>query len=167
MHRWLTPVAVAGTISSMSYTAQSGRSQILDDMADAAAELGKALAALGEAYEHLDDNTAERMEDSLFRPLQAAFGQLKRAHEEFAQRYGMAGREFPPAPVPLPGDPRRLFEQAGDSAQAADDTLAALQDSLLPVEVGDEALRAGLSRVRLLIAPVPQASTQLVSRLGR
>lgn len=152
---------------AMSYTAQSGRTQILDDMAQAAEELGKALAALGEAYEHLDENTAEQMEEQLFRPLQAAFGQLKRTHEEFAHRYGLLGRDFPPAPVPLPGDPRRLFEQAGDSAQAADDTLAALQDSLLPVEVGDEALRAGLSRVRLRIAPIPHVSAQLVRRLGR
>lgn len=151
----------------MSYTAQSGRTQILEDVAAAAEELGKALAALGEAYEHLDENSAEQMEARLFRPLQGAFGQLKRTHEEFAARYGLDGRDFPPAPVPLPGDPRRLFEQAAESVQAADDTLSALQDSLLPVEVGDEQLRAGLSRVRVLIAPLPQVSTQLVSRLGR
>jgi hypothetical protein len=54
-----------------------------------------------------------------------------------------------------------------ESVQGADDTLAGLQDSLLPVEVGDEALRAGLSRVRLLISPVPVASARLVRTLGR
>jgi hypothetical protein len=151
----------------MSYTAQSGREQILEDVASAAEALGSALAWLGEAYEHLDEQTAERMEDDVFRPLQGAFGQLKRTHEEFAQRYGLQGRDFPPAPAPLPGDPRRLFERAAESIQAADETLGALQDSLLPVEVGDEALRAGLSRVRLLISPLPRASARLVRTLGR
>lgn len=151
----------------MSYTAESGRGQILDDIAEAAVELGNALAALGEAYESLDENSADRMEADLFRPLQGAFGQLKRTHEEFAQRYGLRGRDFPPAPVPLPDDPRRLFERASESIRSADDTLAALQDSLLPVEVGDEALRAGLSRARVLISPLPHASTQLIRTLGR
>lgn len=151
----------------MSYTAQSGREQILQDVASAAQDLGSALASLGEAYEHLDDQAAERMEDELFRPLQAAFGQLKRTHEEFAQRYRLQGRDFPPAPVPLPGDPRHLFERAAESIRAADETLGALQDSLLPVEVGDEALRAGLSRVRVLISPLPPASARLVRTIGR
>lgn len=151
----------------MSYTTQSGREQILQDVAEAAEQLGHALAALGEAYEHLDEQTAERMEDVLFRPLQSAFGQLKRTHQEFARRYELRGRDFPPAPVPLPDDARRLFDRASESVQSADDALAALQDSLLPVEVGDEALRAGLSRVRLLLAPLPYLSAQLVSRFGR
>jgi hypothetical protein len=151
----------------MSYTTRSGREQILEDVAEAAEELGRAMADLGEAYEHLDEQSAERMEANLFRPLQGAFGQLKRTHEEFARRYELQGRDFPPAPVPLPGDARRMFERASESVQSADDTLAALQDSLLPVEVGDEALRAGLSRVRLLIAPLPQASERLVRTLGR
>jgi hypothetical protein len=151
----------------MSYTARSGREQILEDVAEAAEELGKALADLVEAYEHLDEQTAGRMEESMFRPLQGAFGQLKRTHEEFARRYDLQGRDFPPAPMPLPGDARRLFERASESVRAADDTLAGLQDSMLPVEVGDEALRAGLSRVRLLISPLPQASEQLVRTFGR
>jgi hypothetical protein len=151
----------------MSYTAESGREQILEDVAEAAEELGKALADLGEAYEHLDERTAERMEDTLFRPLQGAFGQLKRTSEEFARRYELQARDFPPAPTPLPADARRMFERASESVQAADDTLAGLQDSLLPVEVGDEALRAGLSRVRVLIAPLPQTSEQLIRTLGR
>jgi hypothetical protein len=151
----------------MSYSARSGREQILEEMAEAAEALGRALADLGEAYEHLDEHSAERMEESLFRPLQGAFGQLKRTHEQFARGHDLQGRDFPPAPVPLPGDPRRLCERAAQSVQAADETLAALQDSLLPVEVGDEALRAGLSRVRVLIGPLPQASEQLVRTLGR
>lgn len=151
----------------MSYTAQSGRQQILEDVVGAAEELGNALGWLGEAYEHLDDQSAERMEAELFRPLQSAYGQLGRTYAEFARRYELDSREFPAPPPPLPDDPRRLFERAADSVQSADDTLAGLQDSLLPVEVGDEALRAGLSQVRMLIAPLPAASSRLVSLLGR
>lgn len=154
-------------MAPMSYTAQSGRLQILEDVAEAAEELGNALGWLGEAYEHLDDQTAERMEAALFRPLQSAYGQLKRTSGEFAERYGLERREFPTAPPPLPEDPRRLFERAADSVQSGDETLAGLQDSLLPVEVGDEALRAGLSQVRILIAPLPAASSRLISTLGR
>lgn len=151
----------------MSYTAQSGRLQILGDMAAAAEQLGGALGLLGEAYEHLDEQTAERMEGGLFRPLQSAYGQLKRAHAEFAARSRLPGRDFPVAPAPLPGDPRALFDRAADLIQGGDDTLAALQDSLLPVEVGDEALRADLSRVRVLIDRLPAVSGQLVRTIGR
>ena len=151
----------------MSYTAQSGRQQILEDVATAADALGGALGLLGEAYEHLDEHNADRMEAEVFRPLQSAYGRLKRVYAEFAQRYGLPAREFPTAPTPLPGDPRRLFEQAADSIQSADEALAELQDSLLPVEVGDETLRAGLSEVRLLIARLPTLSAQLVRTLGR
>ena len=42
-----------------------------------------------------------------------------------------------------------------------------LQDSLLPVEVGDTELRAGLSRTRELIAPLPAAAREMVRTLGR
>jgi hypothetical protein len=151
----------------MSYAAQSGRKQILEDSAHAAGRLADALTAVGEAYEQVDEQTAARIEQSLFHPLQAAYGQLKRTHAEFAARYGLEGGAFPPAQTPLPGDPRRMLELAAEAIQAADDTLAALQDSLLPVEVGDEVLRAGLSRVRILIAPLPHASVRFVRSLGR
>lgn len=151
----------------MSYTTQSGRLQILEDVAAAAEELGLALGSLGEAYEHLDEQSAERMESELFRPLQSAYGQLKRTYAEFAQRYGLEGRDFPTAAPPLPDDPRRLFDRAAESIQSGDETLANLQDSLLPVEVGDEELRAGLSHVRVLLTPLPAASSQLVRTLGR
>jgi hypothetical protein len=151
----------------LSYTNESGRIQILNDAATAVDDLAVAIAGLGEAYEHLDDQSAERMEDQLFRPLQAAYGQLKRTHADFAARYGLPGREFHPADPGLPADSRILIERAADSAEAADSTLAELQDSLLPVEVGDELLRAGLARARTLIAPVPAACRQFIRTLGR
>lgn len=107
------------------------------------------------------------MEDQLFRPLQSAYGQLQRTHAEFATRFGLPGRKFEAPDLSLPADARTLLERAADDAEAADATLAELQDSLLPVEVGDEALRAGLSRVRTLIAPVPAACRRFVRTVGR
>lgn len=151
----------------MSYTTESGRQQILTEAAAAAAELETALAVLGEAYEHLDDQLADRVEEVVFRPLQAGYGQLKRTHAEFAARYQLPSRTFETADPGLPADVRVLLERVADAAQTADETLAELQDSLLPVEVGDEALRAGLTRTRMLIAPVPAACDELIRTVGR
>lgn len=151
----------------MGYTTEEGRTQILDDAAAAVHQLSIAMAALGEAYEHLDEQAGDRMEEQLFRPLQSASGQLKRTLAEFAQRAGLPGRDFPAATPPAPEDPRASLEHAADAMQAADDLLAELQDSLLPVEVGDRELRSGLSGARSLIAPLPEACDQFVRTLGR
>ena len=151
----------------MSYTNESGRLQILDDSAEAARDLDRAIAALGEAYEHLDDNMADALEAAVFKPLQAGFGLLKRTRSEFAERFALPLAEPEPAPEPAPGHPRELLEQAGDALQAADEAIAELQDTLLPVEVGDQELRTGLAGVRTLIAPLPAACDNLVRTLGR
>jgi hypothetical protein len=151
----------------MSYTADSGRLRILEDMGAAAAELAEALALLGEAYAHLDERAAERLEAVAFRPLQTGYGRLGRASSDFAHRYSLSQPDRTVAAEPAPGDPRRLIERAGEAAGRADQTLAELQDTLLPVEVGDETLRAGLSGVRTLIAPVPDACHGLIRTLGR
>ncbi len=45
--------------------------------------------------------------------------------------------------------------------------LASLQDSLLPVDVGDEEVRAGLSAVRRGIADVPARARSIARTLGR
>jgi hypothetical protein len=42
-----------------------------------------------------------------------------------------------------------------------------MQDSLLPVEVGDRELRDGLSETRELIASVPAHGRQLLRTIGR
>ena len=151
----------------MGYTTEEGRTQILDDASAAVDQLSVAMAALGEAYEHLDEQAGDRMEAQLFRPLQSAYGQLKRTLGEFAARAGLPGRDFPASPPPAPEDPRVSLEHAADAMQAADDLLAALQDSLLPVEVGDQELRSGLSSTRSLIAPLPEACDEFVRTLGR
>ena len=49
----------------------------------------------------------------------------------------------------------------------ADGTLATLQDSLLPVEVGDAQVRAELADLRELMAHMPQQARELVRTLGR
>jgi hypothetical protein len=151
----------------MAYTTEEGRTQILDDAAAAIDRLSIAIAALGEAYEHLDEASGDRMESDLFRPLQSAYGQLKRTHGEFAKRAGLPARSFAAAPPPAPADPRAALEHAADEIQAADEILAELQDSLLPVEVGDQQLRSGLSGTRSLIAPLPERCDEFIRTLGR
>jgi hypothetical protein len=141
----------------MGYTTEEGRTQILDDAGAAADQLSIAIAELGEAYEHLDESAGDRMETDLFRPLQSAFG----------QRSGLPNRDFPPALPPAPDDPRVSLEHAADAIQAADDMLAELQDTLLPVEVGDQELRGGLSGTRTVIAPLPERCDEFVRTLGR
>jgi len=151
----------------MGYTNEEGRTQILDDAGAAIDQLSIAIAALGEAYEHLDEAAGERMEGQLFRPLQGAYGQLKRTHSEFAQRSGLPVRTFAAATPPAPEDPRVSLEHAADAIQAADEMISELQDSLLPVEVGDQQLRSGLSGTRSAIAPLPERCDEFVRTLGR
>src|SRR5437868_433039 len=76
----------------MSYSSVDARQQVLDDLAAATEQLTRAVADLGEAYERMDERSADRLEQSLFRPLQAAYGAAKRTHAEFAARYGIATR---------------------------------------------------------------------------
>ena len=152
----------------MTYSTADARRQLLDQVAVAAEELGVALAALTEAYEQLDDATADRLEEQLFRPVQTAFGRIKRTHAEFAGRHGLPGRTFEPAMRGLPSQGVRGFvEGAVQAVGRADLTLGTLQDSMLPVEVGDAELRAGLSEVRRLVGDVPVRARGFVRVLGR
>lgn len=152
----------------MTYSTADARTQLLDQVAVAAEELGVALAALTEAYEQLDDATADRLEEQLFRPVQTAFGRVKRTHAEFAGRHGLPGRTFAPAMRGLPSQGVRGFvEGAVEAVGRADSTLGTLQDSMLPVEVGDAELRAGLSEVRRLVGDVPVRARGFVRVLGR
>jgi len=144
------------------------RQQLLDNIAEAIDEIAVALAALGDAYEQLDESTADTLEEELFRPIQFAYGRAKRAHAAFADRYGLPDRAFEPA---APGAPSRgvkgFLDTAVESVGVADSVLARLQDSLLPVEVGDEELRAGLAEVRRLLGELGERAQRFVSRLGR
>jgi len=152
----------------MTYTAGEARQQLLDTVAEATEELGTAIAALGAAYEQLDEHSADRLEEKLFRPVQLAYGRARRTHAGFAARYGLPGRTFEPA---TPGAPshgvRGFVDQALEAVEEADLTLTELQDSMAPVDVGDAELRAGLAEVRELLAPLPDRARAFLGRLGR
>jgi hypothetical protein len=152
----------------MAYTNAQARQQLLDTVAQAAEEMGIALASLGEAYEQLDEANAERLEQEIFRPVQMAYGRAQRTYKEFADRYGLPGHTFTPA---SPGAPSHGVKGFLDSAVAAvsgaDSTLATLQDSMLPIEVGDAALRADLQEVRELLGEIRGRTNRLVRTLGR
>jgi hypothetical protein len=151
----------------MSYSTADGREQVLDELASATEHLGRAVARLGEAYELVDEQTADRLEEQLFRPLQSAYGTARRTRAEFSARYAIATRELEQPSPGLPAGPREEIDRAADEIRTADETIAELQDSMLPVEVGDMELRAGLSRTRELIAPLPALAREIVRTLGR
>jgi hypothetical protein len=152
----------------MSYTTAEGRGRILEDLASAVDQIGLALAHLGEAYEQMDVDSADRLEEELFGPAQAAYARASRTYGEFVKRHGLPERAAPaPASVPLAHGARGAIESAVEATERADHTIAELQDSMLPIEVGDEELRAGLSQTRALIAPLPARARQLVRTLGR
>ena len=60
-----------------------------------------------------------------------------------------------------------LLDSAVEAAEEADGTLSTLQDSMLPVEVGDAPLRAGLEEVRRLIGDLRGRARELARTLGR
>ena len=152
----------------MAYSAGEARGQLLEDVAEATDQLALALASLGEAYEELDEQTADALEEQLFRPTQSAYGRLRRTHAEFAARVGLAGRNFEPSSGGLhSADPRVYVERAVEAIEQADHILAELQDSMLPVEVGDRELRAGLSETRETIAELPARARRLMRTQGR
>jgi hypothetical protein len=152
----------------MSYTVAEGRQRILDDLKGAIKQLAIALASLGAAYERLDEQRADDLEQQLFRPVQLAYGRAQRTHSEFAARSDLPAATFAAASSGVESqDARALLDRAAVAARQADEEIAALQDSMLPVEVGDPELRASLSEVRSLIDPVPALAGRFVRLVGR
>jgi hypothetical protein len=152
----------------MAYSAGEARTQLLVDVAAATDQLALALASLGEAYEELDEQTADALEEQLFRPTQSAYGRLRRTHAEFAARHGLSGRDFAASSGGMhSADPRVYVDRAVDAIERADQILAELQDSMMPVEVGDRELRTGLSETRETIAELPARATRLMRTQGR
>lgn len=152
----------------MTYTTAQARGQLLDTVAQATEELGIALASLGEAYEQLDEANAERLEQEIFRPTQMAYGRAQRTYMEFADRHDLPGRAFEPASPGAPSQgPKGFLDNAVEAIGKADSALATLQDSMLPIEVGDAELRAGLEQVRKLLGDLRGRVHQLERTLGR
>src|SRR5437868_2614766 len=98
-------VAARSSLSGMAYITAEARQELLDTVAEATEELGVALGALGDAYEQLDERSADRLEAELFQPVQTAYARAKRTHGDFAARYGLAvGRiETPSRGLPSTG----------------------------------------------------------------
>ena len=88
----------------MAYDTRQARQDLLDAVGDAIDDLARALAALGVAYEQLDEHHADELEEMLFGPVQAAYGRARRTHTAFATRHGLPVRTFE---APDPARPRR------------------------------------------------------------
>jgi hypothetical protein len=152
----------------MTQTTAEARQQLLDSLASATNALGVALSALGAAYEQLDENMADRLEEELFRPVQRAYGRANKAHKEFAGRYGFDARDFQPPPPGLPSTGAKGFiDNAVAAIARADAELMELQDSLLPVEVGDPEMRASLAELRQMVGGSSDRAREIVRTLGR
>ena len=156
----------------MTYTSDEGRRELLGATAEAADTIGVALAALGAAYESPVSTTTRRSgwSRSSSAPSQATYGRAKRSHAEFAARHGLAANVFGVAALAagaLPLDAAGYVEQAIEATEHADDILSELQDSMLPVEVGDPELRAAIADVRTRLGEVPGRAADLLRTLGR
>ncbi len=152
----------------MGITAAEAREEIVTDLGGAIEQITFAVARLGEAYDALAVDSADRLEETLFRPAQKAFGRGKRALTRFAQQSSLPVPDSTPPPPGRRSDGARGFiEQAVIACAEADRRIAELQDSMLPIEFGDPELRAGLAEVRELLAEVPNASRDFLRTLGR
>ena len=152
----------------MAYTTDEARRQMLDDLAHAIDEIGVALAALGAAYELLDEQSGDRLEAELFRPVQVTYARARRTHTSFAERHKLPPRAFEPAMgARASADAASLLDSAVEAIQETDHLLAEIQDSMMPVEVGDAELRAGLAEVRELVGPLPDRAREIERVLGR
>jgi len=152
----------------MAYTSAEARRDLLDAVAEAIEGIGLALAALGAAYEQLDERNADRLEDELFGPVQRAYGRAKSTYARFGERHGMPVRTFA---TPSPGIPstgaKGFIDNAVAAVAGADAALSSLQDSALPTDVGDVELRAALTEVRELLGGVRVRARELERTLGR
>jgi ABC-type transporter Mla subunit MlaD len=152
----------------MAYSTAEGRQQLLDSLAEAIDEIGYALASLGDAYEQLDNATADKLEEELFGPVQRAYGRAKRTYGAFAERSGLPTRSFGEQSAGLPSTGAKGFiDNATAAISGAGGRLATLQDSPMLLEVGDGELRKGLAEIREVIDNLPHVARELVRRLGR
>src|ERR1700760_4760081 len=101
----------------MSYTTAEVREQVLSDLAVAIEQIAEALAALGEAYEQLDEQHGDVLEEQLFRPVQGAYGRAKRTYSASPSRSQLRARTFDAhSPGVQSQSVRDLIERAADAA---------------------------------------------------
>ena len=146
----------------MAYVTREAREQLLETVAEATDELGTAVAALGAAYEQLDEASGDRLEERLFRPVQHAYGRAQRTYAGFAERHGLEARAFTPQSGGLPSQGIHGFlERTLDAVEEADLILVELQDSMLPVE--RDRRHAGLGRHLVAKALVAHPARQPIA----
>jgi hypothetical protein len=58
-------------------------------------------------------------------------------------------------------------DTAAEAVGETEHLLAEIQDSMMPVEVGDATLRAGLAEIRELVGPLPARAHGLERIIGR
>jgi len=152
----------------MAYTTAEARAGMLAEIGQAADQLSLAIACLNQAYELLDESTADRLEAELFRPVQLTYGRLQRTYKDFVDRVGGPARDFAASSAGIASQGAKAFiERAVSSAVTAGQLIADLQDSMLPIEVGDPALRAELADVRNRLDVLPSRARELLRTLGR
>ena len=144
------------------------RQGVLDTIGESIEQLGAALAALGIAYELLDERSQDRLEDELFGPVQKGYGRAKKTYADFAARYHLAAANFdPPSSTSGSRDVRRFLDAAIEAVDEAEEVLIHLQDSGQTVDYGDADLRAGLAGVREIIGGVREGGRSFMRTLGR
>src|SRR3954452_9634145 len=79
-------------VSGMSYIAREARQELLETVDGTTEEIGAALALVEAAYELLDEGSADRLEEAMFRPVQRAYGRARRTHSGCACRHGLEAR---------------------------------------------------------------------------
>lgn len=152
----------------MSFTVEEGRRRLLDELAAAVEQLAVAVACFGEAYELVDAQSADVLEERLFAPTQAAYARARRAHSSFADRSQLERASFGAGSSGLhDADPRVYVQRGLEAVERAEHLIGELQDSMLPVEVGDRELREDLAGTRELPGAVPAGARELLRRLGR
>jgi hypothetical protein len=152
----------------VAYTSDSARRQLLEELGQAVELLSLAVDALGDAYEAADEHTASVLEERLFRPVQRAYGRLRQTRSRFAERHHIETEPVTETATGAPSaDPRVHLERAIDAIARADEVIAEMQDSMLPVEVGDRELRDDLTEVRELLGGLPREGRQLLRLVGR
>jgi hypothetical protein len=116
-------------LTRVAYSASEARQEILDTLAEATDELGFALACLADAYDNLDAHNADRLEEELFRPVQAAYGRAQLSHAQFAERHGLPGRTFDQRPAGVsPTGATGFIQPAVEAIGEADLVLPRPQD---------------------------------------